>query len=179
MQRLKDWLRGVKEAAGWIAESFWNWLRHPPANPKHWFVVIAAAFVLASCDPPAPPGPTPNPSPTPTVEPTPTPVPPPEGCTLPTNAGDWTELGMIGAEHPEWVTDAEAFIGSVCGQEPEVSLDKLANEMRTAGRCAGRVDDSVFVERSDKKWDQMKAVDFVSGCWWGDFYAGSWNYERP
>lgn len=175
---VRSWLRGIKDSIKWVAESVWRWVRHPPA-------ALVLLLCLAACKPDPSPTPFPTPSPTPTVtptpSPTPTPTPTPSGCFPPDTQTGWTEWQTLPPEHIEAVRAAEVVIGSVCGFEPEDSLDKLGSQLRLQGLCAGRLDDAVFVRRSDnvKLWSEYHAVAYLTGCWTikERMYRGVWHHE--
>lgn len=73
-------------------------------------------------------------------------------------------------------------VGERCGTDHNGSirtLDLVANEVRLRGFCAGRLDDSVFIQTPSGKWHEHHAVAFSTGCWARDpaqLPKNTWTY---
>ena len=162
---ITSYLRGVWESIKWIVETVWDWLLHPRVG------IVVLAISILGC-----PVPKPTPSPSPTPEPTPTPV----SCVIPESPG-WEAYETIPAQNLNAVMLAEHELGSVCGQEPSVSLQLLASKLVGAGNCAENVDDAVFVRRTDDRhlYEEYHAVAYTTGCWTSRtrVYRGVWHHE--
>lgn len=133
-------------------------------------ILLAGMYGAVGCKPT--PAPTPSPSIEPTAEPTPTPTP----CLPPGEDGQWLVVETRPVERLLDVFSAEELIGNVCGATPVFSLQRLASQLREDGLCAGRMEDSVFVQRTDGAWEEMHAVAFTTGCWvlGSRTYKGTW-----
>ena len=172
--KIKKWLRGVWESVKWIASEAWAVIVRPESK----VMLLALCVGLAACDPT--PTPTPAPSPTPTAPPTPTPT--PAECYPPaSDSTGWLEWDTLAPQYVSVVDEAEHILGNVCGIEPEASLEALGAKLRYLGYCAGRVDDAVFIRRTDDKrlWEEMHAVAYERGCWTIQerMYRGVWRHE--
>ena len=88
---------------------------------------------------------------------------------------------------------AEGALGSVCGKEPEATLDALGAQIRLSGECAGRLDDAVFIRHGSKAqqdeedrnhtpstWGEYHAAAYTDGCWTDRerVYKGTWKYAQ-
>lgn len=137
----------------------------------HVIGLIVVIALLCGCPPPEP-TPTPTPTATPTPAPTPTPacVPPPDGL-------DWQPAGDPPSQRLSAVHVSQQALGDVCGIEPDISLDRLGEALRSIGHCAGRMSDAVFVLRDDGLWEEHHAVYYGNGCWLSNTYRGSWRYQ--
>ncbi len=138
------------------------------------YACLLVLLPLLGCRPDNPPAPTPSPSPT--VSPTPQPTPTP--CLPPVVLEGWTEWETLPPQYVQAVRDAQAALGDVCGQEPEASLDRLGAKLREAALCAGRLDDAVFIRRSDdlSLFEEHHAAYYGNGCWLSNPYRGTWHY---
>lgn len=89
------------------------------------------------------------------------------------------EWETLPSQYVDTVRLAQAAVGDVCGKEPEESLDALAVQLREQGYCAGRMDDAVFIRRSDdlKLFEEHHACYYGNGCWLSNPYRGTWRHE--
>jgi hypothetical protein len=94
----------------------------------------------------------------------------PVGC-FPPGEDDpkWVEPPTPGGgEMRDAVNAAKGKVGERCGTDHSGSLatlDLLGQQLRADGFCAGRMTDSVFIKRSDGRWEEYHAVSFATGCW--------------
>ena len=154
---------------------------------------VALLGLLIGCNPPAPPQPSPTPTPFPTPTPTPTPTPSPTPTPGVTHCGENLELIEPGIDPSvraplmqPILEAAKARVGDVCGKDPIDSLNKLAQELRNEGWCAGHppADDEVYVKAppppaGDSLYEEWHAVYFGDGCWTSGTgpYKGAWRFR--
>jgi hypothetical protein len=92
------------------------------------------------------------------------------------------QLGVVGTSMRPAVEESKAAVGERCGTDHQgslVTLDLLGAELRRHGYCAGRMDDSVFVQSPQRTWQEFHAVSFASGCWANDpaqLPKATWTY---
>ncbi len=141
---------------------------------KRLVLLCCVPLLLSGCPKPTP---SPSPSPSPTVEPTPEPTPTP--CVPPPDEVGWDPVDARPTQHKQAVRDAQEFIGDVCSQAPEASLERLGSRLRLMGYCAGRNDDAVFFQRDDddELWEEHHAVYYGNGCWLSNTYRGMWRHR--
>jgi len=77
---------------------------------------------------------------------------------------------------------AKGVLGSPCGEQPVLTLDRAAVALVDANICAARSNDSVFIRRVDnmRYYEEWHLVTYNAnefGCW-ADFdpYKGTWHY---
>lgn len=143
---------------------------------------LAAILVILHDCTQGPPSPPPPPSTTTTTVAA-SPSPSPNAC-LPPNvdcdpAHGVTRQCFRGVEpaptpiYLKVLKDTQAFIGDVCGNVPEESLEALAAELGDAqdSDCVGRIADAVFMKRPEKSpnghdwFEQYHPVYYKNGCW--------------
>lgn len=86
-------------------------------------------------------------------------------------------------QHLDTVAAARDEVGDVCGSEPETSLERMARALTLDhGLCAVRLDDAVFVQRTDDEhlWEEYHAVSYLTGCWTIQerMYRGVWHHDE-
>lgn len=127
---------------------------------RSWYAASILASLLA-CRPPAP-----APTPAPTPIPTPSPIEAPLAC-APAPTLDLSPL----QPEPTFrlaVRAAQEALGDVCGQDPSLSLDRLAIQLHEAGYCANRDEDRVVIQRDPPfgaLYEEHHAVYYGNGCW--------------
>lgn len=162
MARVRRWCRGAARG------------ERPMSN---WWYIAPLLVGLLGCPKPTPtPSPTPEPTPVPTPTPTPTPL-----CIPPSESEEW--MGVEPLPQPEnrdALLKTMEELGSPCGQPPEETLDRLAHAMVIRGYCAGRMTDSVFVERDEllATWEEYHPVYYGNGCWTAAPLKGLWRRFR-
>lgn len=143
-------------------------------------LAVAALVLLGACTPPAP-KPTPEPSPSPTA----TPFPVPE-CQVKEDQW-WLGLPDSPTQMRPKVLAAMEALGEQCGKAPEETLDLLAAKLRSWGECAGRMTDSIFVQRHDDSggfeefgiFEEFHPVFYGNGCWTASPLKGVWRKLKP
>jgi hypothetical protein len=137
-------------------------------------LLVVALGVVSGCPSPKP-EPTPSPSPTPAQT---------CACVVPDSEDPaWQKL--LPAPAPYYgsaVAAAKAVIGNPCGEQPILTLDRVAVALVAANVCAARSTDSVFLRRPDDRtyFEEWHLVTYSAnefGCW-ADFepYKGAWRY---
>jgi len=135
-------------------------------------LLVVALGVVTGCPSPKP-VPTPTPSPTSAC-----------ACVVPDSEDPaWQKLLPAPAPYFESaINAAKVVVGNPCGEQPPLTLDRVAIALVTANVCAARSADSVFVRRFDnmayfEEWHLVTYNANEFGCW-ADFepYKGSWHY---
>lgn len=117
----------------------------------------------------------------------------PIGCFPPASDDPlWVEPpagGAVGTSMRSALEASKVNVGSRCnavaGDPPTIhmgaieTLDLLASDLRQRGYCAGRMDDSVFIQAPEGKWQEFHAVAFSTGCYAADpaqLPKNTWTY---
>ena len=112
----------------------------------------------------------------------------PTGCFPPASDDPlWLEPPSPGGAtaHTAAVAAAQDVVGDYptsSHDESIAKLDKLAQQLRVVGLCAGRLDDAVFIWEHGTVWTEWHAVRFTDGRWSqdpGQRPKNTWTYQGP